>query len=218
MAEQTDDFVASLKNVIRNELVDLNTALKGEVVNYNNGLATVKPLANKSFEDGDSLPFPNLIRVPIRWPSFNGGLCGIKGPVKSGDEVLIIFSQQAIDGSDDLRRHDLSDAYAIPSGSKQNGQGSNNSDMIMWFGDAYIKLTSNGKLEINAPGGSKIITPNNEFTGNNKVDGTQTITGLTSMNGGFNSNGIATNDGKSIGDDHKHSGVQPGAGQTGTVV
>lgn len=223
MAEQTDDFVSSLKNVIRNELIDLNTSLNGEVVDYADGLATIKPLANKTFEDGDSLPFPNLVHVPIRWPSFNGGKCGVKGPIRKGDKVLIVFSQQAIDGSDDLRRHDLSDAYAIPCGDS-GGQSSNNDDMIMWFGDAYIKLTVDGKLEIKAPGGSKIISPDNEFTGNNKVDGNQqtigttTNTGLTTMNGGFNSTGVATNDGKNIGNDHTHSGVVPGGGTSGPPV
>lgn len=223
MAEQTDDFVASLKNVIQNEMAGINTSVDGEIISYENGLAKIKPLANKMFDDGDSLPFPDLVNVPIRWPSFNGGKCGIKGPIRKGDKVLIIFSQQAIDGTLDQRKFDLSDAYAIPCG-QIGGQASNNDDMIMWFGDAYIKLGADGKLEIKAPGGSKIISPDNEFTGNNKVSGNQetigetTNTGATHMNGGFDSTGTATNDGKNIGDDHKHGLVQPGSGQSGVPV
>ena len=223
MAEQTDDFVASLKNVIQNEMAGINTSLDGEIISYSNGIATIKPLANKMFEDGDSLPFPNLVNVPIRWPSFNGGKCGIKGPIRKGDKVLIIFSQQAIDGTLDQRKFDLSDAYAIPCG-QIGGQASNNDDMIMWFGDAYIKLGADGKLEIKAPGGSKIITPDNEFTGNNKVSGNQetqgttTNSGETSMNGGFSSQGSATNNGKNIGSTHTHLGVQPGSGVSGPPV
>lgn len=224
MAEETNDFVASLRTLIQSELLDFNTSIEGTVQSYKNGLVTVLPDATKRFADGDELPFPLLYNVPIRWPSFNGGQCGIKGPIRSGDKVLIVFSQQARDGTDDARRFDITDAYAVPCGNAQNGQASNNADMIMWFGSAYIKLTENGRLEINAPGGSKTISPNNEFTGNNKVGGNQqtvgttTNTGLTSMNGGFNSIGAATNNSKDIGSTHRHSGVQTGGGQSGPVV
>lgn len=224
MAEQTDDFVASLKATIKNEMVDINTSLNGEVVSYSNGLASIKPLANKMFDDGDSLPFPIIDNVPIRWTSFNGGKCGIKGPIRKGDKVLLVFSQQAIDGTLDQRRFDLSDAYAIPCDSGQVAQSSNNDDMILWFGDAYIKLSANGSLEINAPGGSKIITPNNEFTGNNKVDGNQETSGTTknvgktTMNGGFDSTGSAKNNNKDIGSTHKHIGVMVGTAVSGIPV
>lgn len=224
MAEDTSDFLASFKNVIQSEMMGLNTSVEGTVESYSEGLATVVPDANKYFSDGDVLPFPKLFRVPIRWPSFNGGLCGVKGPIRAGDKVLVVFAQQARDGTDDERRFDITDAYAIACGNAQVAQASNNADMIIWFGDAYIKLTESGALEIRAPGGSKFITPNNEFTGNNKVDGNQqtigttTNNGLTSMNGGFNSSGTATNNGKDIGSNSKHSGVQPGSGISGPVV
>lgn len=174
MAEQTD-MIAAIRALVQGELAEMNTSLNGEVVSYSNGLATIKPLASKRFSDGDVLEFPNIPNVPIRWPSFNGGKCGIKGPIRAGDKVLIVFAQQALDGTDDERRFDLSDAYAIPSGNAQVAQATNNDDMIMWFGAAYIKLTADGRMEINAPGGTKTIAPNNEYTGNNLVAGFQTI-------------------------------------------
>lgn len=175
MSEPTSDFLASIKALIRSELVTINTSIDGEVVDYKDGLATIKPLASKRFPDGDVLAFPLLYNIPMRWPSFNGGKCGIKGPIRAGDRVLIVFSQQATDGTDDERTFDISDAYAIPASNGQGAQGSNNEDMVMWFGSAYIKLTSDGKMEINAPGGTKTIAPNNEYTGNNLVAGFQTI-------------------------------------------
>lgn len=174
MAEQTD-MIAAIRALVQGELAEMNTSLNGEVVSYANGLAVIKPLASKRFSDGDVLEFPNIPNVPIRWPSFNGGKCGIKGPIRPGDKVLIVFAQQALDGTDDERRFDLSDAYAIPSGNAQVAQATNNEDMIMWFGAAYIKLTADGRMEINAPGGTKTIAPNNEYTGNNLVAGFQTI-------------------------------------------
>jgi hypothetical protein len=199
MAEQTD-FLSSMRALIQSELVDLNTSLNGEIVSYSNGKATVKPLANKLFQDGDSLPFPNLYNVPIRWPSFNGGKCGIKGPVRAGDKVLLVFAQQATDGTDDARRHDLTDAYAVIVSNETSSQGANNDDMIMWFGDAYIKLTASGSLEINAPSGTKIIAPSNDYTGN------------------ISSSGTVTNNGKNIGSTHTHGGVTPGGSNTGDVT
>lgn len=239
MAEQTD-FLSSMRALIQSELVDLNTSLNGEIVAYSNGKATVKPLANKLFQDGDSLPFPMLYNVPIRWPSFNGGKCGIKGPVTAGDKVLLVFAQQATDGTDDARRHDLTDAYAVIVSNETSSQGANNEDMIMWFGDAYIKLTASGALEINAPSGTKIIAPNNEFTGNQLIDGNQqtvgsitglggmaitggtgstaTITGSMSINGTVTHTGSLTNNGKNIGHTHTHGGVQTGGGTSGVVT
>lgn len=174
MAEQTD-LIAAIRALVHGEIGEMNTCLNGEVVDYVGGLATIKPLASKRFSDGDILDFPNLYNVPIRWPSFNGGKCGIKGPIRSGDKVLIVFAQQATDGTDDERRFDIADAYAVPCGNAQVAQAANNDDMIMWFGSAYIKLTADGKMEINAPGGTKTIAPNNEYTGNNLVAGFQTI-------------------------------------------
>lgn len=211
MAEQTD-FLSSMRALIQSELVDLNTSLNGEIVSYKDGKATVKPLANKLFQDGDSLPFPILYNVPIRWPSFNGGKCGIKGPVTAGDKVLLVFAQQATDGTDDARRHDLTDAYAVIVSNETSSQGANNDDMIMWFGDAYIKLTAGGALEINAPSGTKIIAPNNEFTG------TQDVAGLATMRSGSTTTGSVTNNGKNIGSTHTHGGVTPGGGTSGVVT
>jgi len=211
MSEPTADFLASIKALIRSELVTINTSVEGEVVDYANGLATIRPLATKRFPDGDTLAFPLLYNVPMRWPSFNGGKCGIKGPIRAGDRVLIVFAQQATDGTDDERSFDISDAYAVPCGNIIAGQSSNNDDMVMWFGSAYIKLTADGKMEINAPGGTKTIAPSNELTG------TATIKGITKMDGGFESSGTAKNNGKDIGSGHTHTGGTI-SGKTGPVV
>jgi len=72
--------------------------------------------------------------------------------------------------------------------------------MIMWFGDAYIKLTASGALEINAPSGTKIIAPSNDYTGN------------------ISSSGTVTNNGKNIGSTHTHGGVSTGGSNTGAVT
>jgi len=227
MAETNDDFISSLKGMINSELIDLNTSMDGVVVSYNGGLATVKPVGKKRFQDGDELDFPPIYNVPVRWPSFNGGKCGFKGPIKAGDKVQVIFGQQAKDGTDDQRRFDLSDAYCFPAHNATAAQGGNNEDTILYFGSAYIKLTEDGKMEINAPGGCKTIAPTNEFTGAVTVKGLftfmngmigSTASGVSAViTGAINFIGSLTSNGKNISDSHTHSGVQTGSGTTGGV-
>lgn len=188
MAEQTEDALASLRALIKSELIDLNTSIAAEIVSYSGGLASVRPLASKRFADGDSLPFPVIHAVPVRWPVFNGGACGVKGPIKAGDKCHLVFAQQAADNSDDLRRHDLNDAYALMADNSAAGQGGNNSDMVMYFGAAFVKISESGAIEINAPAGLKII------------------------GSGVTHNGI------NIGDSHVHSGVDAGPSNTGGPV
>ena len=217
MAEQ--DFLSSLRELVKSELIDVNTSLNGEIVSYADGFATVKPLANKQFKDGDSQPFPLVYKVPVRWPSFNGGQCGFKSPIKAGDKVLIIISQQADDGSDDLRRFDLTDAYCIPADNKVIAGGGNNEDTIMYFGEASIRITAEGKIILTAPAGIEYEAPSNDYTG------TQNVTGLITGNGGLtaqggggvNITGTVTANGKNIGSTHTHGGVQTGGGTTGVV-
>lgn len=204
------DFLSSLRELVKSELIDVNTALNGEIVSYANGFATVKPLANKQFKDGDSQPFPLIYKVPVRWPSFNGGQCGFKAPIKAGDKVLIIISQQAIDGSDDLRRFDLTDAYCMPADNKVIAGGSNNEDTIMYFGSASIRITSDGQIILTAPNGVYYNAPTFAMD-NNGGDTSMSMTGSVSITG------TVSNNGKNIGSTHTHGGVTTGAGTTGVV-
>jgi len=225
MAETTDDFVSSLKSLIKSEMIDVNTSINGEIVSYSNGFATVRPTANKAFLDGESLPFPMIYKCPVRWPSFNGGQCGFKGPIKPGDQVLVVFAQQATDGTDDLRKFDLNDAYCLPAHNAMAGQGANNDDTIMYFGPAYIKFDASGAMEINAPGGCKTIAPTNLFTGKVTVQGLVTfLAGMVGstlsgaafvLNGAVQFIGSLTSNGKNISDTHTHS--DPQGGSTGPV-
>ena len=168
MSEPTTNPIDALIGMIQSQLLDVNTSIPATVVSYANGRASVKPQPKKRFADGDVLDYPVIPDVRVCWPSFSGGAAGIKGPVKAGDNCLLVFSQQAVDGTDDRRRFDLTDAYAVmvDNGRAGPGDSANNDDMTMFFGSAYIRLTAAGALEINAPAGSKLITPDFENTGN----------------------------------------------------
>jgi hypothetical protein len=226
MAETSNNPVEALLGLVKSQLLDVNTALPGVIVSYENGLARVVPTGKKRFADGDVLDYPIIPNVRVCWPSFAGGTAGVKGPVKPGDKCLLVFSQQAIDGSDDRRMFDLQDAYAVMCdlGNAGPGDSGNNEDMTMFFGPAYIRLTAAGALDINAPGGTTINTPSTHNTGTLTTDGLLTyqdgMTGIggangTTMQGDFNHTaGTITSLGKKIDGTHTHGGVQPGGGNT----
>ena len=233
MAESSNDLIESVAGFVQAQLTDVNTCMPGTVVSYENGIATVQPAGNKQYADGETLPFPIIPHVRVCWPSFAGGKAGVKGPIQAGDKCLIVFAQQATDGSTDLRMFDLSDAYIIPCdlGSVGEGDSENNADMTMYFGAASIRITAGGEVNITAPGGHNISAPTT------KIDSEQTtITGETLQEGllsyqdgmrglpGGNgstfegdliqTNGILSSNGVQL-DTHTHSGVQSGGDSTG---
>jgi len=232
MAEQTD-IISATRKMIASQIGEVNTRLPGTIVSYANGRAGVLPTGKKRFPDGDSLDFPIIQNVRIEWPSFAGGLAGIKGPIKPGDKCLIIFAQQAVDGSDDMRKHDLTDAYAImcDNGNAGPGDSGNNDDMTMYFGSAYIRITQGGAVKIYAPAGTEIDTPETVNTGRLKnkgsIDGQQGIaivgshdaTGKASTCSGsfIVTSGDVIADGIGL-KTHKHTGVQTGTGTSGGPV
>lgn len=226
MAETSNNPVEALMGLIRAQLLDVNTAIPGVIVSYEGGLARVAPTGKKRFADGDALDYPIIPNVRVCWPSFAGGTAGVKGPVKPGDRCLLVFSQQAIDGTDDRRMFDLQDAYAVMCdlGNAGLGDSGNNADMTMFFGPAYIRLTEGGALNIYAPGGTIINTPSTtntgtlttqgKFTYQDGMAGTGGANG-TSISGNINhTSGSITSLGKKIDGSHTHGGVQPGVGNT----
>ena len=226
MAETSNNPVEALMGLIRAQLLDVNTAVPGVIVSYEGGLARVAPTGKKRFADGDVLDYPIIPNVRVCWPSFAGGTAGVKGPVKPGDRCLLVFSQQAIDGTDDRRMFDLQDAYAVMCdlGNAGASDSGNNADMTMFFGPAFIRLTEGGALEINAPGGTKITTPSTLNTGTLTTEGLFTYqAGMTGSGGGAGTtiSGSITQSGGALSSNgivlaaHTHSGVQPGSGSTG---
>lgn len=228
MSETTTNPVEALQELIRAQLLDVNTAIPATVVSYTNGLARVQPIPKKRFADGDVLDYPIIPNVRVCWPSFNGGKAGIKGPVKAGDQCLLIFSQQAVDDSDDRRSFDLQDAYALMvdlgrAGASDSG---NNADLTVFHGSGNIRITEGGQITVNAPGNLIVNAPLSTFNG--KVTIKQLLTYMGGMTGSGSggaaatiagdinhTSGTITSLGKKIDGTHTHTGVQPGSGNTG---
>lgn len=154
MAEVSNDFVDAMQSMIDGRLASVNTAIEGRIVSYADGYASIVPIGKKRFADGDELDFPAIHKVPIMWPSFAGGAAGCKGPILAGDGCLLVFAQQAADDTDDLRQHDMTDAYAIPF--TKGAIGPDNDAMTLFYGDASISISADGAMTIEAPAGLTI--------------------------------------------------------------
>lgn len=200
MSESSNSVIESLQGFINARLLDVNTSIPGVIVSYADGLARVQPTGKKRFADGDTLDYPIIPGVRVCWPSFAGGTAGVKGPIRPGDRCLLVFSQQAIDGTDDMRLFDLSDAYAVMVDlGNVGGDSGNNDAMTMYFGAASIRITEAGAMIFNAPGGATFNAPQ------------------TTNSGTFTAQEVFAGDGTSL-STHVHSGVQFGPSNTGQPV
>lgn len=212
MSESSTNTLEALSGFVKAHIREINTSMPGVIVNYANGIASVKPSVKKIYEDGESLDYPILQIGRVCWPSFAGGNAGVKGPIKAGDPCYIVFSQQPTDNTNDGRMFSLSDAYIIMCNTgKVVSESANNSDMIMYYGSASIKISNSGEIEINAPGGLKI-------NGNTVADGSMDVQEQFIYRNGMQGFGGATSNGKTMDETHRHSGVQTGNGITGEVV
>jgi len=99
--ERANDFEASLKAVIRSELLLLQTSCPVQVVSYDplSMTATVQPLirARVPLPDGTHIMVKPqlLVTVPVIFQS--GGGFTLTFPIKPNDEGVCIFSSRAID-------------------------------------------------------------------------------------------------------------------------
>lgn len=197
MSDYSINQLDALMEAIKSQLIEMNTALPGVIESYNNGIASVRPIAKKRFRDGDILDFPVIPNVRVCWPSFAGGTAGVKGPVQEGDNCLIIFAQQAVDGSDDRRSFDLQDAYAVMVNiGTVNADNDDAEDGVLsvFYGKSKMRLSPES-MTINSP----------QITINGAVE----INGAVTQSGGaLSSEGIVLNT-------HTHGGVEQGPDDTG---
>jgi len=132
MAHGNDGREVSLEGLIRGAfnhmLSDVRVAMPGKIEDYDpsTGLASVKPMLQRRYSgDPEPTSLPILQRVPLVFPRCGKAILSF--PVASGDPVLLVFADRAIDnwlggdGSEpadpqDIRQHDLTDAFAILGG------------------------------------------------------------------------------------------------------
>jgi len=111
-----------LDQVVTSRLQSVYTSLPGRVLAFNpfSSTCTVQPFP-AIYQDGEAVDLPVLHGVPVGFPS--GGGASITYPLESGDVVLLVFASAPLgryreDGAEgdpsDVRRFDLSDAWALP--------------------------------------------------------------------------------------------------------
>lgn len=214
-----NDTVTALENFIQSVVVDfVNTAMECEVVSYEGGRVSVRPVNKKSYDDGDTNDYAVLHNLRVQWPQFAGGKAGVKGPIVAGDRCLLIVCQHPMDDSGDNRKYSIIDSYVIP-GAGYSDAVPGNDDMRLYFGNAFVSITSDGKVNINAPGGFNVTSPQSTFsekvnvnglftyaagaTGSGGTGGVMTLTGNVVINGEATINGVKVST-------HKHTGDSGG--------
>lgn len=152
----------AIRAAMESRLADLHVSLPGRVESYNMSkqIASVKPLVKKKLLDGSVLSMEVLSNVPVIMPRTAAG--SLTFPIARGDYVLLLFAERAIDnwmslGGEQLpgdpRKHDLSDAIAIPGLFPSNASASPAEEgavILECGGSVKVKLKG-GKVAIGTP-------------------------------------------------------------------
>lgn len=244
--ERLDDPEESLRMALEDFQSQIWTALPGVVsgVDLEKQTVSVQPSiqGSVSSEDGStqSVNLPLLVDVPICWPRAGG--FALTFPVKTGDEVLVVFASRCIDSwwqsggvgaQAEVRMHDLSDGFAILAPTSQPKKiasvSSANVQLRDEAGTTFLEITPDGKarlvaatqIDIEAPtinlnGGSvlNMTAPTINMNGNINTAGSGGV-GTFNLSGDLiHADGSITSLGKTIDGTHTHGGVQSGGSST----
>lgn len=159
---------------------------------------------------------PLCVDVPLMLPRAGG--FSITFPIKSGDEVLLVFSSRCIDAwwqssgvqsQPDFRMHDLSDAFAILAPTSQPKKLENISATNLQIrndtGNAIIEIEALGKIKLTSQTEVEIVAPQTKITGAFEVSGSSNLKGATTIQNKQFLN-------------HTHGGVATGGSNTSGVV
>ena len=219
----------TLTEAIHNELDNIHVCLPGKIVVWDGKTATVKPSMPRALANGGELAAPQIVSVPVLFPTGLGGSAMISLPLQSGDDVLLYFSEVALDswlsGSDaapdDPRRFDMSDCFAAPM-LRPTVAAADTDNLRLLCGKSSFVMSPGGeitlnatKFQVNAPQSefSEVVTAQGKFNGNGGMavqggDGAEFIGDVRHHGGKLSSNGVVV-------DEHTHSGVQSGSDNTG---
>lgn len=178
-------------------LSELHTSLPGTVKTFDRDTQTVsvQPMVKRAIKrlNGDLTheTLPIVQNVPVMFP--RGGGCSIQWPISEGDAVLLVFSEAAtaqwratgqISEPGDLRRHDLSYAYAIPGGAPGG-------DELTAPTGTEMLITPTSHLRVGGPTADfvalaeKVMTEMNKIrTAHNNHTHTVTVTGSATTQSG----------------------------------
>lgn len=175
--ERIDDYQESIHTATEALQARVWTALPGIVVSVDLIAQTleVQPAVQGQVtaDDGTAtaVNLSMLLDVPICWPRAGG--FAVTFPIKTGDEVLVVFASRCIDAwwqtggvqpPAEFRMHDLSDGFAIlaptsqPKAALLAGVSATDMEMRNEAGTTKIAVKASGDLKAQTPLGSFEVT------------------------------------------------------------
>lgn len=160
-----DSFLQTLRAIVRDDLADLNTMLIGRVTSVDMGALRVdvkpvamRPVVRRNNLDTTYTALPQLLDVPLVFP--RSGAATIIHKVNVGDVVEIRFCQHSMDeiltsddyneiATQDVRRHALQDAVAVPIDFGDCPANSSGADYEIIAGDVRIGNPDASKKLVN---------------------------------------------------------------------
>lgn len=106
------EIVKFISDMIEQRLTNLHTCMLGRIERFDhqNMTANVQPLAKRKFVGKEPQAMPLLINVPVSF--LKAGAFFIRPPYKKGDLVLVVFTEQSLDGVSSCR-HSLDDGVVV---------------------------------------------------------------------------------------------------------
>ncbi|MPS76617.1 MAG: hypothetical protein E2591_00920 [Achromobacter sp.] len=220
-----NNAVTLIRRLIATELADVYTTLPGEVVAYDGTFVTARPALAKRLANGEVLPPPQVVRVPVCWPvgDVGGAQALISVPLAPGDAIKLSFSARALENwlagdngpPDDPRQFDLSDAFASPL-LRPGTMAADTQNVSIQYGPGTIKLSPTGDLSFQVKTWTvqaEQTTLNTPVTINGPLTYTQGMAGEGGLGGASMrvrggvayEGGAVTHNGKNIGDTHRHA-------------
>jgi hypothetical protein len=166
---RTPTLAEALDAILRARLARVWTALPGIIHTYDatKQKADVRPaVLNRiaTLDGEDLLAMPVVPGVPVVHPSGGGFFASF--PLQPGDPVLLVFASRSVDvwkdgaggtpvDPNDLRTHDLSDAFAIPGGHPFGAPLRHASAQDLVIGNdkgTLITVKPAGDVEVGSPG------------------------------------------------------------------
>jgi len=168
--EEDFDLTSVIKAAVDAKLLDTHTCFPARVVAYDKEGPTVDcvPVLKKKFPDGRILEMPKIPKVPVMFQRTSAAIIAM--PIQVGDYVMLHFTERSIDkwmqtggtvDPEDVRKHHLSDAYAVAGLFPYSNKADLNNDQ-----DIIIKNTRSGKkteIRIKQNGKFQVINQTDEL-------------------------------------------------------
>ena len=157
--DRTPSLTETIQTIVRQILLQVQTSQPGEIVSYDKSTqrASVQPLFDRVFADGQKVSSPVISDVPVRFPAWEGGF--IHHPVNPGDPCFLIAAQRSLDNWKSTggcidpefgRIFDLTDLIAIPGvlSNEDSFTPENNTDILLSNGSSQLAISPDGFFAI----------------------------------------------------------------------